>query len=444
MPSRVVITGMGWVTPLGIGIENVWNRLLAGDRAVGPVRRFDASTCPTTVAAEVESDGIDESIEAVLRERNVAARNPNTRFAISAAMRAWRQAGLDAWSDLDPRRIGMYMGCGEGVMNFDNIARTNLVAWDDESRQVDSAVWAREAFKRFDLGFELEQEPHSVLWSLASVFPIGGPSANCMTACAASTQSVGEGLEWIKRGDADVMLAGGSHSMIHPLGMSGFMRLTAMSKRTADEGTPRPFSRTRDGFVMGEGAGMVVLESLDHALARGATPLVEIVGYGSSADSYRITDIEPGGRGAQQAMLAALRQAGIDPRETDDKGRAPVQYISAHGTGTQENDAIETAAIKGVFGPMAPRVPVSSVKGMMGHLIQAAGAVELMTCVQAIRTGWLPPTVNLSDPDPVCDLDYVPNEARDTRDSGGVDVAMSNGFGFGGQNDCVCIRRYIA
>src|SRR5690606_34258609 len=205
----------------------------------------------------------------------------------------------------------------------------------------------------------------------------------------------------------------------------------------------RPFDQTRDGFVMGEGAGMLVLEDLEHALARGAEPLAELAGYGSSADAFRITDIEPDGRGAQVAMRRALQQAGIDPQKPGPDGRPQVHYISAHGTGTQENDAIETAAVKGVFGELAPRVPFSSVKSMLGHLIQAAGAVELMTCVQAIRTGWLPPTANLRHPDPKCDLDYVPNAPRDLREQG-VEVCLSNGFGFGGQNDTVAVRRYRA
>jgi 3-oxoacyl-[acyl-carrier-protein] synthase II len=193
---------------------------------------------------------------------------------------------------------------------------------------------------------------------------------------------------------------------------------------------------------MGEGAGIVVLEALEHALARGATPLCEVAGYGSSADAYRITDIQPEGLGAQAAMREALRQAGIDPAEPDERGRPPVQYISAHGTGTKENDSIESLAVRGVFGALAPRVPFSSIKSMMGHLIQAAGAVELITCVKAIQTGFVPPTINLRSPDPECDLDYVPNQARDLRDSGGVQVAMSNSFGFGGQNDTLVVRAF--
>lgn len=231
--------------------------------------------------------------------------------------------------------------------------------------------------------------------------------------------------------------------MIHPLGMTGFMRLTAMSTRTDTPQTAaRPFDRTRDGFVMGEGAGMLVLETLEHASRRGAEPLAEVVGYGSSADAFRITDMHPEGKGPRRAILEALHHAGIDPREPRADGRPPVDYISAHGTGTKENDSIETTAIKGAFETQASRIGISSVKSMLGHLIQAAGAVELITCVQAIRTGFLPPTMNLETPDPVCDLDYIPNKARDMREVGGVEVCLSNGFGFGGQNDTLCVRRF--
>jgi 3-oxoacyl-[acyl-carrier-protein] synthase II len=225
--------------------------------------------------------------------------------------------------------------------------------------------------------------------------------------------------------------------------MTGFIRLTAMSRRVDDfTHAARPFDRTRDGFVMGEGAGMLVVETEAHAKARGATILAEVAGFGSSADAYRITDIQPHGKGAIASMAAACKQAGIDPRTPGPDGRPPVHYISAHGTGTKENDKIETTAVKGLFGDLAPKVPFSSVKSTLGHLIQAAGTVELITCVMAIRTGMLPPTMNLHTPDPDCDLDYVPNAARDINAQGGVQVCLSNSFGFGGQNDTVCVRAW--
>ncbi len=241
------------------------------------------------------------------------------------------------------------------------------------------------------------------------------------------------------RGDADVMISGGTHTMIHVLGLTGFNRLTALSTRNDDiRGASRPFTRTRDGFVMGEGSGIVVMETLDHALARDAQPLAEIIGFGSSADAFRITDMHPQGRGPAAAIQQALDEAGIDPMGTDERGQPPIHYISAHGTSTKENDSIETLAIKTVFKENATKIPVSSIKSMMGHLIAAAGSVEFITCVQAIRHQVLPPTINHHDPDSDLDLDYVPNEAREAR----IDTCLSNSFGFGGQNDTLIVSRY--
>jgi 3-oxoacyl-[acyl-carrier-protein] synthase II len=278
---------------------------------------------------------------------------------------------------------------------------------------------------------ELEQEPNMPLSHLALLTGARGPALNCLTACAASTQAIGEATEILRRGDADVMIGGGAHSMIHPLGVTGFIRLTALS--TANENPPRasrPFDAQRGGFVLGEGAGVVILETLEHAQKRGAKILAEIVGYGSTADAFRITDQHPDGEGAIGAMKEALADAKLSPKD--------IQYINAHGTGTRENDGNETGAIKAVFGDHARGCPVSSIKSMMGHLIAAAGAVELICCVLAIRDNVLPPTMNLENADPECDLDYVPNKARAAR----VDVAMSNSFGFGGQNDTLIVRRF--
>lgn len=441
MGRRIVITGMGWVTPLGHDVDAVWARLLKGECGIGPVTRFEASTFATSFAAEVRGFRLEDWISDPAAHGHAGG---STRYALAAAMQAWRQAGLDRFKSLQARRFGAYLGSGEGPVDFENFVHANLQAWRPELRGVDAATWVKDAYARLEAHRELEQEPNQCLSHVAAAFGCRGPSSNCMTACAASTQAIGEAYEIIRRGDADVMFAGGAHSMIHPLGMTGFIRLTAMSTRRESPATAaRPFDRTRDGFVMGEGAGMLVLEDLEHAHQRGATPLAEIAGYGSSADAFRITDIQPDGKGAVSAMVEALREAGISPREADESGRPPVHYVSAHGTGTQENDAIETAAVKNVFGALAPRVPFTSVKSMLGHLIQAAGAVELITCVQAIRTGWIPPTINLNHPDPACDLDYVPNAARDER-SRGVDVCLSNSFGFGGQNDTVCVRRFCA
>jgi len=241
---------------------------------------------------------------------------------------------------------------------------------------------------------------------------------------------MGEATHLIRHGDADIVVSGGTHSMIHPFGVTGFNRLTALSTRNDDYATAsRPFDQTRDGFVLGEGAGIVILEEAEHARRRGAPILAEIIGYGSTADAFRITDIHETGRGAIAAMRLALKNAGLTPADID--------YISAHGTGTEENDKIESLAIQTVFGELAPRVPVSSIKSMMGHLIAAAGAVELITCVLAIRDGMLPPTTNYHHPDPNCTLDYVPNKAR----AATVNTCLSNSLGFGGQNDTIIVTR---
>lgn len=441
MASRVVITGMGLITPLGFGAEKVFERLLSGASGVGRVSRYDAATFKTNFAAEVK----EFDLRAFMGDEAAAhlGAGVSTQFALAAAKQAFDQAGLSSARDLKRRRFGMYLGAGEGSLDFENYAAAHVEGWDAQNRRLDTAKWARSAYSRMDADRELEQEPQMTLAHVASAFGCRGPSSNCMTACAASTQAVGEAFEILRRGDADVMFAGGAHSMIHPLGMTGFIRLTAMSRRNDTYQTAaRPFDATRDGFVMGEGAAMLVLETEAHAIARGARPLAEIAGYGSTADAFRITDIAPEHRGAQGAMQQALRQAGINPREPGADGRPPVQYVCAHGTGTKENDKLETAAVKAVFGPLASRVPVSSVKSMMGHLIQAAGAAGTIVCVQSIRTGKIAPTINLHNPDPECDLDYVANGARDVNTQGGVSVCLNNSAGFGGQNDTVCVRKY--
>jgi 3-oxoacyl-[acyl-carrier-protein] synthase II len=278
---------------------------------------------------------------------------------------------------------------------------------------------------------EIEQEPNMAAGHIAQLFGLEGPSFNTLTACAASTQAIGEAMNMIRRGDAEVMISGGCHSMIHPFGVTGFNRLTALSTRNESPQTAcRPFDRMRDGFVLGEGAGMLILEELSHARGRGAKIQGEVVGFGSTADAFRITDIHDQGRGGIAAMRVAIADAGLKPENID--------YISAHGTGTLENDKIETLAIKSVFGERAGSVPISSVKSMLGHLIAAAGACELITCVLAIRDNMLPPTMNISTPDPACDLDYIPNQARKAN----VQTCLSNSFGFGGQNDTLVVTAF--
>lgn len=446
MPSgRVVITGVGWVTPLGWDLDGVWNRLVRGETAMGPLRRYDASTWATNFAAEVPASfDLRERLGTARAERHRHA-SLSTGFALSACNDAWRMAGLDrAPTPLDPESVGVYLGAGEGPVDYGPYIGAHAAGTLAGGVGFDVAAFAAIARPGLHAAVEVEQEPQLTSTHLAAEFGAAGPSLNCMTACAASTQAVGEAFEIIRRGDASVMIAGGAHTMLHPLGMTGFIRLTAMSTRRDDPAhASRPFDATRDGFVMGEGAGIVILEDLDHALARGATILAELAGYGSTADAYRITDIHPEGKGGADAMSAALRQAGIDPHATDAAGRPLVHWINAHGTGTKENDKIESAAVRRVFGDLAPRVPFTSVKSMLGHLIQAAGAVELITCVQAIRTGIIPPTINLHQIDPACGLDHVPLTARDMNEAGGVSVCLSNSFGFGGQNDSVCVRRFV-
>ncbi len=428
---RVVITGVGWITPMGHDVEGVWRRLLAGESGIERTTLFDASTFPTTFSAEIKDFRLAEHVPDVGPHRDAGR---NTQFALAACMQAWRAAGLDA-EKLDLDRVGIYLGSGEGSLDFESYTTAALASWQPEVGKIDSVKWAEVALERMRPVVEMEQEPNMPLSHLALLTGARGPAMNCLTACAASTQAIGEAMEILRRGDADVMIGGGAHSMIHPFGVTGFNRLTALSTLNENpQGASRPFDAARGGFVLGEGAGMVILETLDHALARGAKEkiLAEVVGYGSTADAYRITDQHPEGSGAVVAMREALADARLTP--------ADVNYINAHGTGTKENDGNETGAIKKVFTDLAKGVPVSSIKSMMGHLIAAAGAVELITCVLAIRDQVLPPTINYQNADPECDLDYVPNKARKAR----VEVAVSNSFGFGGQNDTIIVKRFVA
>ncbi len=430
MSRRVVITGMGWVTPLGHDIETVWQRLLKSESGVSPTELFDAKTFPTSFSAQVKNFSLDKFIP---NAKEHAGASRNSQFALAAASMAWKNAGLSNHTALDPASVGIYLGGGEGPLDFEPFAAAALAGCLDADGKVsslDTKRWAATATKVLDAVKEREQEPNLAGGHMAYQFNAQGPSFNTLTACAASTQAMGEATQTIRYGDADVMISGGTHSMIHPLGVTGFNRLTALSTRNDDyQHASRPFDRTRDGFVLGEGAGILILEEFEHAKHRGAPILAEIIGFGSTADAFRITDIHEDGRGATAAMRNAMAHAGVGPKD--------IHYISAHGTGTEENDKIETLAIRKVFGEFAKQVPISSVKSMLGHLIAAAGAVELITCVLAIRDGVVPPTINYANPDPNCELDYVPNEARKHK----VEVALSNSFGFGGQNDTLVIRR---
>jgi len=428
--NRVVITGMGWVTPMGHSIDAVWKRLLNGESGIAKTTIFEAGTFPTTFSAEVKDYDLSKDLGNDASKHATAGRN--TRFALGACSQAWHMAGLKA-SQLDLDRVGIYLGSGEGSLDFDAYTTAALTAWKQEANDLDYVKWAQIAGERMNVMREIEQEPNMPLSHLALLTGARGPALNCLTACAASTQAIGEATEILRRGDADVMIGGGAHSMIHPFGVTGFNRLTALSTFN-DNPTcaSRPFDAHRGGFVLGEGAGMVILETLEHAQNRRANILAEVVGYGSTADAFRITDQDPEGMGAVVAMQEALADAKLKP--------ADVHYINAHGTGTRENDGNETTAIKKVFGDQAKNVPISSIKSMMGHLIAAAGSVEMICCVLAIRDQMLPPTTNYENHDPECDLDYVPNKARPAE----VDVALSNSFGFGGQNDTIIVKRFTA
>ncbi|MBN1506743.1 MAG: beta-ketoacyl-[acyl-carrier-protein] synthase family protein [Sedimentisphaerales bacterium] len=431
--ERVVITGMGVVSPLGNSVEALWEAILAGRSGADRTTVFDASTFPTTFAAEVKDYNLTEFVRNVELHR---ACHRGCGFAVGAAVQACRQAGIDIEAS-DPRdgidrtRMGIYLGAGEGSFDNDVFFECILAGWDTQEQRM---AWDRLndlIARRLTATRELEQEPNMVAAHVAMLTGARGPARNCLTACAASTQAVGEAMMLIRRGYADVVLAGGAHSMIHPLGVTGFNRLTALSTRNDSPKTAsRPFCASRDGFVIGEGAAIVVLESLNSAQRRGATVLGELVGYGSSSDAFRVTDMHEEGRGPVQAVRAALADAGLACTDID--------YINTHGTSTQENDHIETLAIKTVFGERARHIPASSVKSMLGHLIGAAGAAELITCVLAIRDNIVPPTINLVDPDPKLDLDYVSNVARRMP----VNVVMNESFGFGGQNNVVILRRF--
>jgi 3-oxoacyl-[acyl-carrier-protein] synthase II len=427
MRRRVVVTGIGCVTPVGNDVPAMWRSLCESKSGIGKITHFDAANFPTKIAAEVKGYELSRYIEDVKRFEHAGR---NIRFAIGAAHQAFEDAGIEDIS-LDPARFGVYLGAGEGQQDFQLFM--TMVAQSYENGEVNLAKFTECGLAMLHPQVELEQEPNRTAGHLAGLFNAQGPNLNCLTACAASSQAIGEATEIIRRGDADVMLSGGAHSMIHPFGVTGFNLLTALSTSNADPPkASRPFDKNRDGFVLGEGAGMLILEDLEHARKRGANIYGEVLGYGTSADAYAITDIHPEGRGAVSCMNHALKDAGLNIDQLD--------YINAHGTSTAVNDRVETAAIKQVLGESAKSTPVSSIKSMMGHLIAAAGSVEAIACLLAIRDGVLPPTTNYETPDPDCDLDYVPNAAREKT----VTHALSNSFGFGGQNISLIFAKFAA
>lgn len=426
MRRRVVVTGLGMINPLGTEVETVWNALTSGKSGVGYISIFDASQYPTRIAAEIRGWDIGQCGE---DPNEWLKRGRHARFAAGAAKQAIADSGvLDVISDRS--RIGVYFGAGEGNQDFNNFTQMVDSATRNES-EFDVDAFMRKGLEILDPELELEQEPSMPSAHVANMLDIQGPNINCLTACAASSQAVGEATELIRRGTVDAMLAGGAHSMIHPFGLTGFSLLTALSTNNDDPiGASRPFDRLRDGFVLGEGSSVVILEELEHARKRGAKIYGEVLGYGCTADAYRITDIHPEGRGAIGCMSAALKDAGLSSDA--------VGYVNAHGTSTTVNDKVETVACKAVFGERAMQVPVSSTKSMMGHLIAAAGVTEMIVCLLAIRDKVIPPTINLENPDPLCDLDYVPSQARESD----VRVALNNSFGFGGQNVTLAVGEF--
>lgn len=408
---RVAVTGVGVVTPIGIGKDRFWNALLEGRSGVRRIQSFDPTPFPTQIAAEVHDfDPLD------FMDRKEARRNDRfVQFAIAAT----RMALEDADFRITPEnrdRVGVVLGSGIGGAN----------TWEEQHR-----VLLERGPDRVSPFFIPMLISNMAAGMVSIVFGARGPNTSVVTACATGGHCIGDAFKIIQRGDADAMIAGGTEAAITALSIAGFCSMKAMSTRNHEpERAVRPFDRDRDGFVMGEGAGVVILEDLERARARGARIYCEVVGYGMSADAYHITQPDPEGDGAAQSMARCLEDAGLSPQEVD--------YINAHGTSTPYNDKFETLAIKRVFGDHAYRLAVSSTKSMTGHLLGAAGGVELIACALSVHEGVLPPTINYETPDPDCDLDYVPNRARPAP----VRVALSNAFGFGGHNCTLAVRRF--
>ena len=425
--TRVVVTGFGAVAPNGIGAEAFWDATRNGRSGVGVIEAFDVGSFSVRVAGEVRGF---KARDYVANRKSLKIMGNNIRFGCAAAKMAMENSGL---SEQPPEttRFGVVMGSGIVPTDVRELAEA-LIASLDEQRAFDIRKFGEAGQKKLFPLWLLRHLPNMVAAHISIAHNAQGPNNTIVTACSASTQALGEGLRLVQRGDADVVLAGGADSRIDPLSLVAYSLLGAVS--TADrppEKISRPYDRDRDGFVLGEGGAILVLESLEHAKARGATIHAELTGYGSSFDGVGVTRPDPTGDGAARAMKAALDDAGV--------GIGEVDYISGHGTSTLLNDLMETNAVKTVFGDRAKQIPMSSIKSMIGHLIGAAGAMEGLASVLAIRDGVLPPTINLDNPDPECDLDYVPNEAREVK----VDTVLSNSFGFGGQNAAIVFRRYL-
>lgn len=407
MKNRIVVTGMGAVSPLGLNVPALWESLKGSRSGVDRITLFDTEQFESTFAAEVKGFNPTDHIE----PREAKRMDRYTQFAVVAALEAVTQAKTDF---SNPGEVGVLIGSGIGGLS--SLSTQMAVLAEKGPRRVSPLVI-----------------PMMITDAAASHISIllGAKGVNfCATsACSSGADAVGEACEIIRRGDAEVMLAGGSEAAITPIGIAGFNAIGALSRRNAEpQKASRPFDAERDGFVMGEGAAVLVLESLDHALRRDANILAEVIGYGATSDAYHITQPSGDGEGGAKAIKLALKKAGVDASEID--------YINAHGTSTQLNDKCETMAIKSALGDLAYRTPVSSTKSMMGHLIAAAGAIEAIICILSIEHGIIPPTINLEHSDPECDLDYVPNVPREKT----VRTAMSNSFGFGGHNSVLIFR----
>src|SRR5579884_2638210 len=409
--SRVVVTGLGLVTSLGNDLASNWEALCQGKSGIGEITAYDSSRHRVHFAGEIKNFDPSQYMD----RKEIRRNDPYEQLAIATTKQALAHARLTITPDIADE-VGVYIGSGIG----------GLVTLHDQFKVLHEK--GPDRISPFFINMMIIDGAPGIVSILTGA---RGPNWAAVSACATSGNTIGEAWETIRRGDAKVMIAGGSEKAVTPIAMAAFDNMHALSRRNDDpQGASRPFDATRDGFVMGEGAGMLILEDLEFAKARGARILAEMVGYGCTADAFHVTNPAPAGAGLVRAMQMALRKAGLRPEQVD--------YINAHGTSTPPNDGPETQAIKTCFGEHAYRIPVSSTKSMTGHTLGAAGAVEAVISVMAIQSGIIPPTINLHHPDPECDLDYVPNEARQAT----VNVAMSNSMGFGGHNTCLIFKRY--
>ena len=425
---RVVVTGLGVVAPNGIGKEAFWSACVNGRSGIGPIHCFDASQHPVHIAGEVPDFDVMPYITSSQR-KSVKIMGRAARFGVAAAALAVRDSGVDM-DRADPERVGVVMGTGLVPIELPEIAPMVLGACDENGKVCPERLGKLGSQALFPLWL-LKYLPNMTAAHISLAHNAQGPNNTIVTACAAGTQAVGEGFRLIARDDADIVLAGGADSRLDPMLLIAYSALGALSpaKRRAEE-VSRPFDQDRDGFVLGEGAGVLLLEELEHAKKRGATIYAEVLGLGSSFDAYAVTKPDPDAGGASRSIRWALREAKVDPADVD--------YINAHGTSTRLNDQMETTAVKRVFNGSARDIPMSSIKSMIGHLIGAAGAVEAAALALTLHDGVLPPTINLAKPDPECDLDYVPNCAREVP----VRLGVSTSFGFGGQNAALVMRRF--